>query len=892
MGRCEKTPLFKRRSRGRPSDQAIQQGPTWRRIDLHLHTPGSSDYQEPRASYLDVLQKAEARGLDIIAFTDHNTVAGYASLRRDIAQLEFLEANNRLLPEESRRLNEYRRLLSKILVLPGFEFTATFGFHILGIFPPETSVRKLEHILLELSIPEEKLDLGSSEVGATTDVLRAYEIIAEAGGLVIGAHVNSTHGIAMIGLGFGGQTKIAYTQDPNLHALEVTDLESTTRRATSRFFNGSKPEYPRRMHCIQGSDAHRLTRDPQRPEKNLGIGDRCTEVLVSDVSFEALKTLFASTDFSRTRPARAPEQHPFDPLTAARAEGATIVQAFNDTPGPPRIRVKAVVRDLVAFANTNGGTVYVGASANAQEPIRGVEGANELVELIKAESARQVVPPLAPDIEMLTSDDKAVLVVTVPRGTETPYALEPGYIYVRQESETALALRDEIVQLVRAALAPDTVGFDPSTVLLPRLVVRTQEEPEPDEAPEPAVASAPVAPTPPPAARQAPAAPPPRVAQQVAVSEATAAEQERQQDRTPVPRTGVEIIASIERGGVIYHTVRDLRNRRVVRNVTRESARRLWRYAILQVEEHDLRPEDVAWDTTDPRRGYWKGYRQPEGMRRYNLVYREPQAPRNGSEASDRLRVFYGVTEDGIDDRWRAVLPPENVPLETYYDEPLPATEAPAPAEESPAPDYAAMPQPDDALIFEPAPAALPEPSSVAEIVFPEPEPAAQDVPSAPVEAAPVAEVEAPADETPPAPKPRTRRGGTRRRAAAPAPEAEALAPEPSASEVATPEVSAPEAIAAAPPAPEAPSEEATPPAPTKPKRAPRRKKVVGPEAPATPAEPVAESTLEAAPATSALEAVASPEPPAPAEEAPPPAPARRRRAPRKAVAAEAPQAD
>src|SRR5689334_7243964 len=66
LGRCEKTPLFKRRSRGRPSDQAIQQGPTWRRIDLHLHTPGSSDYQEPRATYLDVLQKAEARGLDII----------------------------------------------------------------------------------------------------------------------------------------------------------------------------------------------------------------------------------------------------------------------------------------------------------------------------------------------------------------------------------------------------------------------------------------------------------------------------------------------------------------------------------------------------------------------------------------------------------------------------------------------------------------------------------------------------------------------------------------------------------------------------------------------------------------------------------------------------------
>ena len=53
----------------------------------------------------------------------------------------MLERLDRATPEEHRRLLEYRRLLDKILVLPGFEFTATFGFHILGIFPPEMRVR-------------------------------------------------------------------------------------------------------------------------------------------------------------------------------------------------------------------------------------------------------------------------------------------------------------------------------------------------------------------------------------------------------------------------------------------------------------------------------------------------------------------------------------------------------------------------------------------------------------------------------------------------------------------------------------------------------------------------------------------------------------------------------
>ncbi len=632
--------------------------PAWRRIDLHLHTPGSGDYQEPRAGNLDILQRAEARGLDIIAFTDHNSVAGYAALEREMAELILLEERARILPDEARRLQEYRRLTERILILPGFEFTATFGFHILGIFPPETTVRKLEHLLLELNISEDKLDRGASEVGATTDVLRAYEMIAGAGGLVIGAHVNSTHGVAMIGLGLGGQTKIAYTQDPNLHALEVTDLESSSRRATSRFFNGSKPEYPRRMHCIQGSDAHRLTRDPLRPEKNLGVGDRCTEVLLPEVSFAALKELFNSTDFGSTRPASPSEAHPFDPLTAAREDGATIVQAFHPLAAPTPEAIERLLCDVVAFANTNGGSLYIGASADPHEPIRGVEEPMAFAEALRASAERQIVPAIAPDLETLSSGGQAVLVVTVPKGTDTPYALEPGYIFVRQEGETALALRDEIVQLVRGA-APADASWN--TPVRTRPVRQAAAPPLPEVEEPPPENAQPAQPLP----------PGPRDAQQFAVQQATAAERERQQERTPVPRTGVEIIASIERNGLIYHTVRDLRNRRVVRNVTRQSARRLWRYAIIQVEDHALTREEVRWDERDDRFGFWKGYRQPEGMRRYNLVYREPAG--NGGDGNERLRIFFGVTEDGIDERWRAVLPPDSALPEVQYDEDLQA---------------------------------------------------------------------------------------------------------------------------------------------------------------------------------------------------------------------------
>jgi len=280
-------------------------GLDWKKIDLHIHTPASSDYRDPGISYLDVLKKAEEKSLDMIAFTDHNSVGGYAAMHREIETLTLLERLGRMTDVERETLTEYRRLLGKITVLPGFEFTATFGFHILGVFPEGTSVRKLEYLLLNLNVPEEKMVIGAPDVGSTSDVLTAYQAITSGGGLAIAAHANSSNGVAMQGFPFGGQTKIAYTQDHNLVALEVTDLEVTGRRTTASFYNGSKPEYPRRMHLIQGSDAHALNTEQIEGNKRLGVGARITEVLVKDATFASLKELLTSTDFTRTRPFRA-----------------------------------------------------------------------------------------------------------------------------------------------------------------------------------------------------------------------------------------------------------------------------------------------------------------------------------------------------------------------------------------------------------------------------------------------------------------------------------------------------------------------------------------------------------------------------------------------------------
>jgi hypothetical protein len=515
----------------------------WYTIDLHIHTPASSDYQETGVTMLDILRRAEARGLSAVAITDHNTVAGFRRMSEEIAFLEMLGKGGRLTAEERSRLEEYRRLLAHLVVFPGFEFTATLGFHLLAVFPPEKSVREIEHILLDLNIPAAQLDLGSGTVGATADVITAYRRIDEAGGLVIAAHANSTNGVAMRGFDFGGQTKIAYTQDPHLHALEVTDLELRSRRSTAAFFNGAKPEYPRRMHCIQGSDCHRLRADPAN-RKNLGVGDRATDVLLGELTFSALRDLFLGNDFSRTRVHHAsPETAAFDFIQSARDEGATIVQDFHESMVEKGGRLYDIIADVCAFANTNGGTLFIGVGKDPKIPPAGVPEIAKAVTLLEREVGRKISPAISVAVDIQETGGKQIIRIIVPRGEDPPYAVEGSKIYVRDEDETDLAVRDEIVTLVERKQKP-----------LAAPVV------EPPSHPEAALVAAPAA----------------------ANGGLTA------------PRTGVEVVTFEERDGVRYYTVRDLRNGNMVKNVTLTSARRLWHYAIV---EHAKMPgpEALAW---------------------------------------------------------------------------------------------------------------------------------------------------------------------------------------------------------------------------------------------------------------------------------------------------------
>ncbi|MCU0491424.1 MAG: putative DNA binding domain-containing protein [Chloroflexaceae bacterium] len=429
-------------------------GLRWIRADLHIHTPASEDYAEPDISYLDILQEAERRELELIAFTDHNTVSGYEQFQREIEFLHTLERAGRLTDDEKTRLDEYQRLLAKIMVLPGFEFTSHFGAHILGVFPPNRPLSLIEATLLQLGVPPDALKKGLCGVANTRHVTEAYEIIHRAGGLVIAPHVNGPNGVITetIRMGTSGQSRIAATQSAHLHALEFVNFYTDHEKFTSPgFYNGRTEHYERRMFCIQGSDAHRLRRlaegEGQISHRH-GIGDRYVELLLPDNSFDSLKSLFASQNFDRVRvPKRDQKQWAVDALRFGATSERQILRHTGDDPDA----AAHLWPDVAALANNGGGVVVIGCEPGGR--VVGVPRPDQVSEALRRGVQENLEPSPYLSLELMNYEGKDIVRVEVKAGELPPYMGKNGVVYVRHEGETVPASRGEVMQLCRRALA-------------------------------------------------------------------------------------------------------------------------------------------------------------------------------------------------------------------------------------------------------------------------------------------------------------------------------------------------------------------------------------------------------------------------------------------------------
>ena len=111
-------------------------------------------------------------------------------------------------------------------------------------------------------------------------------------------------------------------------------------------------------------------------------------------------------------------------------------------------RPDTFAKEIVAFANMNGGTVLVGVEDDGR--ISGIQRNNLQEWLMDTVIGRYVHPFILPDYEEISVEGKRVAVVKIPQGNGKPYVLkhkDREDIYVRYGNTSQLAGREQQARL-------------------------------------------------------------------------------------------------------------------------------------------------------------------------------------------------------------------------------------------------------------------------------------------------------------------------------------------------------------------------------------------------------------------------------------------------------------
>jgi len=113
-----------------------------------------------------------------------------------------------------------------------------------------------------------------------------------------------------------------------------------------------------------------------------------------------------------------------------------------------------VMKTVIAFANTNGGTVYIGIEDDGT--VVGVDQANEII-LKVTNAIRDSIKPdvtLFATCEVQPMERKEIICIEVQKGTASPYYLtgkgiRPEGVYVRQSASTVPASETAILNMIK-----------------------------------------------------------------------------------------------------------------------------------------------------------------------------------------------------------------------------------------------------------------------------------------------------------------------------------------------------------------------------------------------------------------------------------------------------------
>lgn len=135
-------------------------------------------------------------------------------------------------------------------------------------------------------------------------------------------------------------------------------------------------------------------------------------------------------------------------------------------------------KEIVAFANSNGGTIYIGIQDSGK--IIGLENADFVMQQI-SNSLRDSIRPdvsMFTNIELLQEENKFYIKLTVSQGAKKPYylsdkGLKPTGVYVRSGTASAPASEDAIRKMIKMT---DGDSFETNRSLFQELTFNKLDE--------------------------------------------------------------------------------------------------------------------------------------------------------------------------------------------------------------------------------------------------------------------------------------------------------------------------------------------------------------------------------------------------------------------------------
>lgn len=255
-----------------------------KKLDLHIHTPGSKDYiwkydkSEEEKEYIEFLNRFIESDLDAIAITDHNTIKGYE-------KIESIIQNN----------NELKEKLKNKYILPGVEITC-FGRHFLVYFSEKMSIMEIKSFLVECGIDTDEGNENSTADRVTP--LTLCEIAKKYNGIVVLPHADSDKGFLKDYIKIqkelkdtfelkGGIIKKVLTSD-NLFGVCIND-ERNRQRIREVLSN-----YGKNIKIFKASDSHSSYSVEDYQGSGKAMGSEYFWANIGNVNFRTLKLFFSN----------------------------------------------------------------------------------------------------------------------------------------------------------------------------------------------------------------------------------------------------------------------------------------------------------------------------------------------------------------------------------------------------------------------------------------------------------------------------------------------------------------------------------------------------------------------------------------------------------------------